>query len=90
VTVKSGRREIDQTLIVLVHIVSQHIAIFDYEPLAEREEDIQLVCHFPDRKGEAGATVPASIAPVPPKRASQLLACFRWIRMKISSKKRRT
>ena len=62
---------VEQALLVLVDTASKRVALFEYDTLAEREKDIQLVLHLPDGDGGAGAGVPAFLNPMPPSRSAR-------------------
>jgi hypothetical protein len=62
---------VEQALLVLVDTASKRVALFEYDTLARREKEIQLVLHLPDGEGGAGAGVPAFLNPRPPSPSAR-------------------
>jgi hypothetical protein len=57
---------VEQRLLILMDSASRRLALFEYNSLSEREQDIQLVLNLPD-DGATG-TIPAFLGPRPPRR----------------------
>ena len=61
----------DPPMLVLDDPVYQRAAVFEYDTLAEREQDIRLVLRITDDDGDAGAGVPAALQPSGPIRSAE-------------------